>query len=52
MARTSPSRKERWETVAERWWQASGAQRLADLVPYQNQAAWPHFYPVFTPLSP
>ena len=29
---------------------ASGAQRLADLVPYQNQAAWPRFYPGFTPL--
>ena len=29
---------------------ASGAQRLADLLPYQNQAPWPRFYPAFTPL--
>ena len=34
--------------IAEHWWQASGAQRLADLVPYQNQ----RLGAVFTPFLP
>ena len=43
------------EIVAEHWWQASGAQRLSDLVPCHNQRLaliLPPFYPVFTLLSP